>query len=325
MVNFLDNITNRFDKSFQTANGAVRGGLAGDPPGFSNLDKLPSPSGSQVRQAKVASLRAATATRNMVRWFLPEVGIVEMYINPQSIKYNDKKHIPTPTRTRGGYLVQYWGEELGTVGLSGHTGSSGVEGINVLYDIYRNEQVAMDALAVAVQASREKEEAGGFIDAVLGGGNILTGVGNAVGAGVDALFDQVNSVIETGNVNPVTPKPTLASIAFQTEMYWSGWVFRGYFNSITVTESADKIGMFDYDIQFTVTQKRGLRLNFFPWHRSAVEGPSNSDPAFGPSYSFANLKDPIPRRNLNERALSELTRATRTIDQALQSARSLQQ
>jgi hypothetical protein len=94
---------------------------------------------------------------------------------------------------------------------------------------------------------------------------------------------------------------------------------------MNVEESATKLGLFDYSMEFTVTQKRGLRLNFMPWHRSAVNGPSNSDPAFGPPYSFSTLRDPIPRRDVNEVALSRLKRTAATIDQALQSARPLVQ
>lgn len=315
---------NTFGKDSSEAHGTQRGGLSGDPRGFSNLDKLPSPSGNQVRQARISNLRTATAVRNMVRWFLPETGIVEMYLNPQNITYNDKKHIPAPVRTRGGYLIQYWGEELGTVSIGGTTGSSGVEGINVLYDIYRNEQVSMDALALAAEAARDRESLqGGFLAGLSGEGSLFGGIRTAIGAASDSIFDQVQNVIETGNINPVTPRPTLASIAFQTEMYWSGWVFRGYFNSMSVTEAADKLGLFEYKIEFTVTQKRGLRLNFMPWHRSAVDGPSNSDPAFGPPYSFANLSDPTPRRNIEQQSLSRLIRARTSIDQALQSARPL--
>jgi hypothetical protein len=209
--------------------------------------------------------------------------------------------------------------------LSGTTGSSSVEGINVLYDIYRNEQVSMDALALAVEAARDRESLeGGFLGGVLGGGSLLGGIGNAIGAGVDSLFDQVTNVIESGSINPVTPRPTLASIAFQTEMYWSGWVFRGYFNSMNVTESAEKLGLFEYKIDFTVVQKRGLRLNFMPWHRSAVNGPSNSDPAFGPPYSFATLENPIPNLDVKQFELSrEIRRTRRTYNSALQSTRPL--
>ena len=324
MVNVLDTITNLTDDAFQTSKGAVRGASAGDPPGFSNLAALPSSSGNQVRQAKIENERLGIGTRNMMRWFLPETGIVEMYVNPQSIKYNDKKHIPAPTRTRGGYLIQYWGEELGSLDISGTTGSSGVEGINVLYDVYRNEQVAMDALALASEASRDEDAlTGGFLDAIMGGESLLGGIGNALGVAADSLFDQVNSVIETGNINPVQPRPTLASIAFQTEVYWSGWVFRGYFTSMSVTESVERLGQFEYNINFMVTQRRGLRLNFMPWHRSAVSGPSNSDPAFGRPYSFSTLADPSPKQNISDQDVSRLKRAARTIDQALQSYRPL--
>jgi hypothetical protein len=323
MVDVLEQINN--STLGKTAQGAIRGSLAGDAQGFSNLGNLPSASGSQVRQAKIANLRSAIATRNMVRWFLPETGIVEMNINPQSISYNDKKAIPSPTRTRGGYLVQYWGEELGTVSINGITGSSGVEGINVLYDIYRNEQVSMDALALAVEAAQDRKTLqGGLLKGLTGTGSLLSNISTAGRGASDSFFDQVTSVVETGNVDPVTPKPTLASIAFQTEMYWSGWVFRGYFNSMTVNESADKLGIFDYKIEFTVVQKRGLRLNSYPWQRSAVNGPSNSDPSFGPPYSYAGLKDPVPRRDMTQQDLSSLTRGgVVSIDQALQSSRPL--
>jgi len=323
MGDILQKINNNVDSSFSISQGSVRGGTSGDAAGFTGLDKLPSPSGTQVRQASLPNLRTGTARRNIVRWFLPETGIVEMYVNPQSIKYTDKKHIPSPTRTRGGYLIQYWGEELTTISISGTTGSSGVEGINVLYDVYRNEQVSMDALAIAAAAAREKQQSQNMLSSTLGSGNALQGIGTALGVGVDSFFDQVNNVIQSGNIDPATPKPTLASNAFQTEMYWSGWVFRGFFTSMSVDESADKLGLFNYSMEFTSTQKRGLRLNFMPWHRSAVNGPSNSDPANGPPYSFGNLRDPLPNRSIGALERSQLTRVSRTIDQALQSYRPL--
>lgn len=323
MSDILDAIDNGISQAFSTAANVVRGSLSSEAQGFSAGASLPSSSGNQLRQSKIASLRTANIVRNMVRFFLPELGIVEMYVNPQSIKYGDKKHIPAPTRTRGGYLIQYWGEELGTLSISGTTGSSGVEGINVLYDVYRNEQVAMDTLALAIEASKDAQSNTNMIDSVLGSGNLLTGVGKAIGVGIDSLFDQVTNVIQTGSIDPSTPKPTLASIAFQTEIYWSGWVFRGYFTSMTVTESAEKLGLFDYTMEFIVTQKRGLRLNFLPWHRSATEGPSNSDPSFGPSYSYSTLANPIPQPNVNEGNIISLQTQTSGIDALLQSGRPL--
>ncbi|MCK9567786.1 hypothetical protein M0R72_02400 [Candidatus Pacearchaeota archaeon] len=319
-MSLLDSITDLADQSFHTAQGAVNGSLA-DPPGFSSLAPLPPSSGNQLRQNQVPNYRLANSVRNMVRWFLPELGVVEMYVNPQSIKYTDTKHIGAPVRTRGGYMVQYWGEELGKVSISGTTGSSGVEGINVIYDIYRNEQVALDPIALAVDAARDQAATQSMNP--LQSIDILGGVTKAIGVGVNSLFDQVNNVIKTGNVDPLTPKPTLASIAFQTELYWSGWVFRGYFTSMFVNESADKLGQFDYGLEFTVTQKRGLRLNFMPWHRSAVNGPSNSDPSFGAPYSFSTLKDPYPKRAISVEQQSIFTTTLRSLDRALQSSRPL--
>lgn len=323
MSDILDAIDNGISSAASAAANVVRGSLSSEAQGFSSSAGLPSPSGNQLRQSKIAPLRTANVVRNMVRFFLPELGIVEMYVNPQSIKYGDKKHIPSPTRTRGGYIVQYWGEELGTLSISGTTGSAGVEGINVLYDVYRNEQVAMDALALAVEAAKDKQSSGNMLDSILGSGNLLTGVGKAIGVGIDALFDQVTNVIQSGSIDPNTPKPTLASIAFQTEIYWSGWVFRGYFTSMSVTESANALGLFDYSMEFVVTQKRGLRLNFMPWHRSSTEGPSNSDPSFGPYYSYSTLANPIPQPNVNEGNLLSLKNQSRGIDALLQSGRPL--
>jgi len=315
MVDALETINNRVDQAYQNAKIRVRGG-GEDVPGFST-GAIPSANGTNVRQASIPNRRLASATRNMVRWFLPETGIVEMYVNPQNIKYMRKKHIPEPTRTRGGYLIQYWGEELGKLSISGTTGSSGVEGINVLDEVYRTEQVSMDPLALAIEANRDRQAQANLT------GNFGDFANNFTAGAVDSLFDSVDNIINTGNVDPLIPKPTLASIAFQVEMYWSGWVFRGYFTSFNVTEKADAIGLFDYDMEFTVTQRRGQRNNFFPWHRSAVNGPSNSDPAFGTPYSFSNLKDPIPRRNIDQDALSRLQRQATSVDRALQSYRAV--
>jgi hypothetical protein len=290
---------------------------AGNSSGFSDLATIPQASGMNVRQAQIPNERTGIAKRNLVRWFLPETGIIEMYINPQSIKYTDKKHIPTPTRTRGGYNIQYWGEELGNLSIRGTTGSSGVEGINVLYDIYRNEQIVFDVLAQAAEAAREENTStGGLLENIIGGESVLGSIGSAIGVGVS---DSVLNILEAGSTNPTAQRMTLASLAFQTEMYWSGWVFRGFFTQMSVDESADKLGLFDYDISFTVTQKRGMRLNFMPWHRSAVNGPSNSDPAFGTPYSFGTLRTKSPSVSPATNTISQI----KNIDKLLQSYRPL--
>lgn len=279
------------------------GGITGDrfANGFTNGfsgQTAPPTSALGSRQSGVPNYRVATSKRQMVKWFVPERPIVEMYINPQRIVQNYTKEITT-TRTKGGYVGQYWGERLTELEISGTTGTSGIEGINVLYDVYRNEQLMFDpyALALANEAERQREEqlsedllgvANGSVGAAIGGaiGAVAAeGLGNAVGSAAGSLLSGA-----TGN-NPTTTRerPTPASFAFTVEMFWSGEVYRGYFTRFSVTESSENLGMFEYTMGFTVTQKRGFRYNFMPWHRSAVNGPSNSNPDYGTPYSYGGL------------------------------------
>lgn len=243
---------------------------------------VPSSSGLGTRQSRVRNERAAVDTRHIVHWLVPEQPIVQMYINPQNIAYNYKKGI-SQQRTKGGFVLQYWGEELSTLRISGTTGTSGIEGINVLYDVYRNEQLAIDPYALFLAANKDRssiESLGSTLGSAVGGS-----VGSAIGSAVGSLLQSGANA-----ANPMSrPSPSLASIAFSVEMYWSGEVYRGYFTSFSVTEKADNLGMFDYDMEFVVTQKRGMRQNFLAWHRSAVSGPSNMDPEFGTPHSFGNL------------------------------------
>lgn len=255
-------------------------------PGFNDLSPQPGSSGNGTRFKNIPNSRTAVFTRNVVKWFIPEVGIIEMYINPQSIKQTYKKDIKE-TRTKGGYLLQYWGEELSTLIISGTTGSSGVEGINVLEDIYRSEQLAFDPYALALAQERDAEAAT----------DQFSFFGDFAGDDTETFFtnvganmaDIVGTAIETGNTTATRSQPTLADLAFSVEMYWSGWAFRGYFIDFTVDESADKLGLFNYSMTFKVTQRRGLRTNFLGWHRSAIDGQSNSDPNFGVPYSYSGL------------------------------------
>lgn len=257
---------------------------------------VPSFSGWGTRQARIANNRPAVSTRKTMCWLIPEGPIVNFYVNPQNVSYNYKKAI-SQQRTKGGFSVQYWGEELTTLRLSGTTGTSGIEGINVLYDVYRNEQLAIDPFALFLAAQTDT--------AAINGGAVGSAIGDFFGGGdvANTLGGIAGGILQAGAemANPQTtrPKPSLAMLACTVELYWSGEVYRGFFTSFTVTESADQLGLFNYDIDFTVTQKRGLRQNFMPWHRSAVNGPSNSDPRFGRPYTFGALtygEAAVPRR-----------------------------
>ena len=307
MISFPSLITD----SYELASNTIEGRGA-EFPGFGSPE-IPSRGGFNTRQSRILSQRDAVFTRNLVRWFLPEAGIVEMYINPQNITYQDKKHI-TNVRTKGGYVLQYWGEELGQLSISGTTGTSGVEGINVLQDVYRNEQVAFDTFALAVEAAQEARQLASDFSGEANSSILTSFIEGAANGVSDMFFDTVNNIIETGGANVSRPKPTLANYAFGVEMYWSGWVFRGYFTDFRLDEKAERIGLFDYSMTFMYTQRRGLRLNNFAWHRSPTDGPSNSDPRHGIPHSYKYLsKDASnPPAQTNQAPLS--------ISQALQSA-----
>jgi hypothetical protein len=83
--------------------------------------------------------------------------------------------------------------------------------------------------------------------------------------------------LENGPQNTLLalPKPTLGYYATTVEMYWMGEVYRGFFTKFDVTESVDPLGIFNYNLTFMATQKRGLRRNYMPWHHAATQGPSD--------------------------------------------------
>ena len=245
---------------------------------------IPSPSGDGLPSSKIPSQQQHRTKRHIIHWFVPEVGVINMYINPQSIDYNFKKLI-TPERTKGGYVVQYWGEELPTLNIRGLTGSSGVEGLNVLYEIYRAEQLTFDPIGLTIASD---SMVSGLSDLINNAGQ---GIGGGLGGGIASAASGIFGLNPlTQSILPRNP-PTLASLAFGVEMYYNGWVFRGFFTSMSWTESVNNMGMFDYQIQFTVTQRRGYRTNYMPHHRSANNGPSDNSEggiplSFGTGASF---------------------------------------
>ena len=234
----------------------------------------PSADGNGLPFTKIAPGVDAQITRNIITWFVPQFGTVRMFINPQNITYNHKKLI-TKERTKGGYTLQYWGEELSTLNISGTTGSSGIEGINMLYEIYRAEQYAFDAVGLTLAANNASADVannfvqgiGGALGQAIGGNSLTAAAGGAGLLGGILGLDSPNNLLSARNI------PSIASLAFAVEMYYNGWVYRGFFENMTITERADNF-LFDYNMLFTVTQRRGYRTNYFPWHESPVSGPS---------------------------------------------------
>lgn len=226
--------------------------------------------GTGLPSSKVPTYRNSQLKRNIITWFVPEFGIVRMYVNPNSISYNHKKLI-SKDRTKGGYTLQYWGEELSQLNISGTTGGAGIEGINVLYEIYRAEQYAFDGTGLSLAANNASSP--NLLNSLTGtsgdSSGLLGGIVGGVSGSISSLLgiNSPNTGLVANSIN------SLAQLAFTVEMYYNGWVYRGYFESMTVNERADNF-LLEYNMIFNVTQRRGYRMNYFPWSKSAIDGPS---------------------------------------------------
>ena len=207
--------------------------------------------------------------RQLMRWRVPGLGFVDMYMNPQNLRISEKKVIQKQ-RTKGGYVIQYWGEELATISIDGTTGAAGIEGINILRKIYRAEQDSFQQVAQTLSDRLNAFTVGGSV------GNAVSqaasgSLGQAIGGGIGSLL---------GNGANPPLLPTLASLATSVELFYQGWVFKGYFENFSVTESvAQGPGVFQYSMSFIVLDRRGQRTNFMPYHRS----PADFDAAGTPS------------------------------------------
>lgn len=233
-----------------------------------NLPSSPSADGNGLPYSKIANKKDYELKRNIISWFVPEFGIIKMYVNPNQIVYNHNKII-SPVQTKGGFTVQYWGEKLTELQISGTTGSSGIEGINMLYEIYRAEQYAFDSVGLTLNASNMASDLASQAANALGGGTTAI-VGTEMLGGLLGTSSPNNNALSVRNIN------SLAQLAFGIEMYYSGWVYRGFFTSMVITEKATDF-LIDYNMHFIVLQRRGYRQNCFPWQRSPQNGPSQYD------------------------------------------------
>lgn len=225
--------------------------------------------GNGLPYNNVPSYKPGQLKRNIITWFVPQFGIVRMYVNPHAISYTHRKQI-SRERTKGGFTLQYWGEDLTVLNISGSTGSSGIEGINVLYEIYRAEQYAFDSVGLTLAANNFNND---LSHNLLNGAASLFGGSATTQAGVSGLLGGILGVDSPNNALTAKNIPSLAQLAFTVEMYYGGWVYRGYFENMTINERADNF-LFEYQMNFVATQRRGYRTNYFPWTRSAKDGPS---------------------------------------------------
>lgn len=223
--------------------------------------------------------------RDVIIWRTPGLGFIEMYINPEQIRIAERK-IAQSTRTKAGFVYQYAGEDLTSISIDGTTGSSGIEGINLLEKVYRAEQIKFEQIA----ATTEAQQAAGRATSAIG--SAFTGLFGSPNS--NSAVDVLGALVETGSnligADPFEqPYPTLATLASAVEMHYQGVVYRGYFTEFSSTERADSPGLFNYTIGFTAYAKSGERLNFMPWHRRP-DGQSNSDRV--DNFSIRDVQDP---------------------------------
>lgn len=201
---------------------------------------------------------------------------IPVYINPQSIDIKENKLI-NHTLTKGGYMVQYWGEELPIISVNGTTGSGGIEAVNILRDIYRYEQLAMKNVLLqrAEQFAASSSEALADTSSVTTLSGLVSATDGFFQDAASSLADGFNSAVEgfTNAYNGVTENkkvklpPSTAAFAVSMDIFFQGVKYRGFFKDFSVQESAERPGLFDYSFTFMVTRKTGTRLNFMPWHR----------------------------------------------------------
>jgi len=187
--------------------------------------------------------------KQIMTWRLPNGSSVQMYINPQNFVVAESKQINS-VRTKGGFVVQYWGDNLTRITLSGTTGSSGVKGVQVLRDIYRAENRAFELVA-ATQIGQLAE---------------INQDGLSLENASQVASDFANKLRESNFIL----RPSLASLALSILLFYQGIQYRGFFTDFSVTESTQNLGLFDYNMTFMVTEVRGSRENFMAWHKEPI-------------------------------------------------------
>lgn len=241
-----------------------------------------------------------TPGRQMLHWRVPHLGWVRMFINPAQMEISESKDI-SDVRTKGGFILQYAGESLTKISISGTTGSAGVEGINILREIYRAEQGGFEKIAAELDRTGPNAE-GAQISKGIFDGIANQAAGSSGNAFANFAASAASDFLQTA-LNPNgQPFPTLASLAVNIEMYFQGLSYRGYFKDLTVTESAERPGIFEYRISFVAHSRAGVRRNFMPWHRQPFNpiGLSSADAnplsfiGLPPDFVNSTLQDQFP-------------------------------
>ena len=232
--------------------------------------------------------------------------VVPLYINPSSIQTNYAKNI-AETQTIGGFIIQYWGDRITTMSIGGTTGSGGIDAINILHQVYKAEQIQFKKillkrqveLAVKIKEAEAASQETGTIDTLEALDQVLfNGAFSNFANGVSETMDFFKSAVagnDVSSASPVRLLPTMSALAVSLDMHFQGKVFRGYIESMSVTENGASPGHFDYTIQFKSLKEYGERTNFMPWHINPrdASGKPIQKPKVGPNGANYNLTFPI--------------------------------
>jgi len=247
--------------------------------------------------------------------------VVPLYINPSTITTNYTKNI-SESQTIGGFIIQYWGDKITTMSISGTTGSGGIDAINILYDIYKSEQKSFQKTLIKRQQELLDKAAENnqylnstpsrleAIDQVLFGGAI-----SEIASGVSETMDYFRASVTGEGLDNKNSKttlmPTLSAFAVSLEMHYQGRINRGYIDSMNVTESANSPGHFDYTISFKSLKEYGERKNFMPWHTNPYDSAGNpiQKPKVGPNGLNYNPSFPMisPGTENTSKTISRVT------------------
>lgn len=249
--------------------------------------------------------------------------VVPLYINPKSFT-TDYSKIISETQTIGGFVIQYWGEKITGINIQGTTGSGGIEAINILHSVYKAEQRQFKNLLLkrqrdlAKQIAEEQANATkpstldslSALDQVLLDGTITNFVN-----GVGETMDFFKSAIAGNDVSaPKTTNllPTLSAFAVSLDMHFQGKVYRGFIESMSVSETADSPGHFDYTLRFRSLKEYGERGNFMPWHTNPRDesGHPKKSPTVKNSPDDHNLSFPIINARQSTKIAKSVSRVT---------------
>ncbi len=208
--------------------------------------------------------------------------LIPVYLNPTSFSLQDGKII-SESLTKGGYVIQYWGEQLGEIQVAGTTGSGGIEAINILKAVYRNEITQFNNLLLerALTLDDVARKALSNTSTATAAAGISTILDEITSGGFSNIIDGTKSVIEEitqaalgiteSNPAKVELIPTLGAFATNMILYWQGEKFVGYFKNFRSDENSSAPGHFDYQFTFMVIKRSGVRTNFMPWHRKPYD------------------------------------------------------